>query len=193
MLSDDEFYEQIKPYLRAKSAGRAQVITPKDASATRSNGEKEPEGVTESIGPNGPKLSIIVRYRGSAVPESQRASRYRGNDNRIRSASRTGWAKPLVIQDDPGSPVDGIVILDDGTSDKVKISKVQSYDIPPSRGYGQTVAFALSSLTKEDTAYIIEFHGATTKSGHFQTNDKKLNDIANDWMVRWMLRKEHGR
>lgn len=193
MLSDEEFYKQLLPHLRAKSAGQAQVITPKDASATRSNGEKASDGVTESDGPGDPKLSIIVRHRGSRVPEHQRGTNFRDSGNRVRSTQAWGWAEPLVDQDNPGSQVDGLVRLDDGTTDKVKITKVQTANKYSGPHFQDVVSFALTSLTKEETAYIIQFEGRTTKTGHFRTDKAELNDIANDWMVRYMIRKDHGR
>ncbi|GAA2554809.1 hypothetical protein GCM10010423_64980 [Streptomyces levis] len=190
MLSDDEFYDAIKPHLRAKSAGQKQKITPKDASATWSNGEKDPDGVTESVGPNGPKLSITATRVHRDVPVGN-PDRY--GPRQYYSGNRySGWAWPVVDADDPRSPVDGIVNLVNGKSYKVRINHVSTMENPVTLTH--TVKFILTSLypsTKVD--FVIKFEGSVKPHGEFEALDPGLNDIANDWMVRYMMRQINGK
>jgi hypothetical protein len=191
MLSDEEFYAAIKPHLRAKSAGQEGKITPKDASATRSNGENASDGVTESRGPNGPKVPILVRTVHSNVPARERTAS--GLTPPSFSCSKHfGRAWPVVIQEDILSPVDGVVTLDHGSSYKVKITEVSHHT--NDRMMTECVTFTLSSLSPQPEMYfVISFDGEPTMEGEFRTIDPQLNDLANDWMVRHFFREKHGR
>ena len=192
MLTDEEFYSAVQPYLRAKSAGKELKITPKGASATWSNGQKDPDGVTESTPPNGPILSIIVRSRASQVPDSQRTPNFR-DMGKWRSSERKGQAWPVVIKDELDSPVDGLVSLGGGMANQVSIAEVRTYqNNRGASGWGETVAFRLKSVRTEDVQYIIQFDGRFKKDGDFACSDPELEKTASDWALRWMYRQQYG-
>jgi len=192
MLSDGEFYASINVYLRAKRTGQAEKVTPKDASATRSNGEKEPDGVTESMGPNGPILSIIVRSRGSQASASHQSGTVLGDGFRWLSTEHRGWAWPVIEADNIHSLVDGIVMLEGMPVDKVKIRECKI--VENNSGVSETFSLFLVSLKNpENVRYVISFDGRYESDGSFRTNLPGLNDLAGDWAVRWMFREKHGR
>jgi len=186
MLSDEEFYAAVLPHLRAKRAGQEPKITPKDASATCSNGQKDSDGVTESTPPNDPILSIIVRTR--AAPHT----RYTG---RWLSSEHKGTAVPIVMPD-ATSKVDGIITLDNGVSEEVSLAECKVYPRAVSKGRtrSDTVAFRMKSVRAPDEMqFVITFDGQPGLDGDFIADDHKLTQVAGDWAVRWVFRSKHGR